>query len=255
MAPQWGERPHAFVVLRDGAKWHGRHAEFSAELKKHAKSRMPGFAVPEWIEIVPELEKTSTGKGTYSSSLYSAPSSRSALPSTSSGSLTSFASQFRRRVSGRSSRSCTGRSEVAVLRCLVQSQPPVSVRTIIRGGFCGGECSRRARILEPKKETAQRSFCLSRFCPRRPLLLTLQGTCPGPTCRARETQRPPEGAHTRQRHASASPGPFWLERGRREGAGTMHKRCLGCDDWRSRGRAGYDAGFWQHFTARSPQQS
>lgn len=59
---KFGERPHAFVVLKDGAKWHGKHADFEGHLKKFAKTKMPGFAVPEWIEVVPELEKTSTGK-------------------------------------------------------------------------------------------------------------------------------------------------------------------------------------------------
>ncbi|KAK4704545.1 hypothetical protein P7C70_g1664, partial [Phenoliferia sp. Uapishka_3] len=59
---KWGERPHAFVVLKDGAKWHGRHAAFETELKKFGKGRMSPFAIPEWIEVVVELEKTSTGK-------------------------------------------------------------------------------------------------------------------------------------------------------------------------------------------------
>ena len=59
---KWGERPHAFVVLRDGASWHGRHVEFETELKKFARGKMPAFAIPEWVEVVPALEKTSTGK-------------------------------------------------------------------------------------------------------------------------------------------------------------------------------------------------
>lgn len=47
----------AFVILhpQHASKWTGRHSEFSADLKKHAKSRLPGFACPEWVEVVPEL--------------------------------------------------------------------------------------------------------------------------------------------------------------------------------------------------------
>ncbi|KDQ63757.1 hypothetical protein JAAARDRAFT_148420 [Jaapia argillacea MUCL 33604] len=61
---KWGERPMAFVVLRhDGEKkWAGRLDEFAADLKKHAKKRLPGFACPEWVDVVQELPKTSTGK-------------------------------------------------------------------------------------------------------------------------------------------------------------------------------------------------
>ncbi|PPQ67361.1 hypothetical protein CVT24_011544 [Panaeolus cyanescens] len=61
---KWGERPMAFVVLhpQHAASWHGRHQTFASELKAHAKTRLPGFACPEWVEVVPELPKTSTGK-------------------------------------------------------------------------------------------------------------------------------------------------------------------------------------------------
>ncbi|KAG6832476.1 hypothetical protein H0H92_001522 [Tricholoma furcatifolium] len=61
---KWGERPMAFVVLhpQHAAKWAGRHAQFAQDLKAHAKSRLPGFACPEWVEVVPDLPKTSTGK-------------------------------------------------------------------------------------------------------------------------------------------------------------------------------------------------
>jgi len=55
------------------------HAEFEKDLKDHAKGRLPGFARPEWVEIVGVLpvslnglvvsaavlmisQKTSTGK-------------------------------------------------------------------------------------------------------------------------------------------------------------------------------------------------
>ncbi|KAF8649818.1 hypothetical protein AX16_005583 [Volvariella volvacea WC 439] len=62
--PKWGERPMAFVTLhpQHTAHWKGRHPEFAEDLKRHAKSRLPGFACPEWVEVVPELPKTSTGK-------------------------------------------------------------------------------------------------------------------------------------------------------------------------------------------------
>ncbi|KAF5377501.1 hypothetical protein D9615_005269 [Tricholomella constricta] len=61
---KWGERPMAFVVLhpQHASKWAGRHHEFAVDLKVHAKSRLPGFACPEWVKVVPELPKTSTGK-------------------------------------------------------------------------------------------------------------------------------------------------------------------------------------------------
>jgi len=61
---KWGERPMAFAVLHPqcAAKWAGRLDEFAADLIKHAKARLPGFACPEWVEVVSELPKTSTGK-------------------------------------------------------------------------------------------------------------------------------------------------------------------------------------------------
>ncbi|CAA7266586.1 unnamed protein product [Cyclocybe aegerita] len=61
---RWGERPMAFVVLhpQHAAKWKGRHHEFGQDMKEHAKKRLPGFACPEWVEVMPELPKTSTGK-------------------------------------------------------------------------------------------------------------------------------------------------------------------------------------------------
>lgn len=59
---KWGERPHAYVVLKDAASWHGRHIAFEKELKRFSKGKLPGFATPEWVEVVEALEKTSTGK-------------------------------------------------------------------------------------------------------------------------------------------------------------------------------------------------
>jgi acyl-CoA synthetase (AMP-forming)/AMP-acid ligase II len=62
--PKWGERAMAFVILRPGAaaKWAGRVAAFERELIAHARAHLPGFATPEWVAIVDELPKTSTGK-------------------------------------------------------------------------------------------------------------------------------------------------------------------------------------------------
>jgi len=61
---KWGERAMAFVVLhpRFVSSWKGRHNDFAKELKAYAKERLPGFACPEWVEVVQELPKTSTGK-------------------------------------------------------------------------------------------------------------------------------------------------------------------------------------------------
>lgn len=59
---KYGERAHAFIILRDGKKWAARHPEFEVELKEFSRSRLPGFARPEWVEVVEALPKTSTGK-------------------------------------------------------------------------------------------------------------------------------------------------------------------------------------------------
>lgn len=47
----------AFVILhpQHAEKWKGKHREFEVDLKAHAKGRLPGFACPEWVEVVPEL--------------------------------------------------------------------------------------------------------------------------------------------------------------------------------------------------------
>jgi len=62
--PKWGERPMAFVILTPLAEkeYAGRHLEFETELKKFARTKLPGFASPEWVRVVDELPKTSTGK-------------------------------------------------------------------------------------------------------------------------------------------------------------------------------------------------
>ncbi|KIJ68289.1 hypothetical protein HYDPIDRAFT_173052 [Hydnomerulius pinastri MD-312] len=61
---KWGERPMAFVILRPEfvQKWAGNHAGFESELKRYARTLLPGFACPEWVQVVDELPKTSTGK-------------------------------------------------------------------------------------------------------------------------------------------------------------------------------------------------
>lgn len=62
---QWGERPYAFVVLKPSSTFHGRDEAFSTELKQFSRKSLSGFAVPEWVDVIPpeELPKTSTGKG------------------------------------------------------------------------------------------------------------------------------------------------------------------------------------------------
>lgn len=55
--PKWGERAMAFVLLRPQArsKWKSKDGEFETELKKFARTKLPGFACPEWVQIVGEL--------------------------------------------------------------------------------------------------------------------------------------------------------------------------------------------------------
>lgn len=47
----------AFVILHPSkAKgWAGRGSDFTISLKVHAKKTLPGFATPEWVEVVEEL--------------------------------------------------------------------------------------------------------------------------------------------------------------------------------------------------------
>jgi len=61
---KWGERPMVFVILNPHGehKWKGKEEAFERELKAFARGRLPGFASPEWVAIVHELPKTSTGK-------------------------------------------------------------------------------------------------------------------------------------------------------------------------------------------------
>jgi len=53
---KWGERPHAFVVLRNGTM------ATEAELKQFARENLAHFKAPEWVSFVDELPKTATGK-------------------------------------------------------------------------------------------------------------------------------------------------------------------------------------------------
>jgi fatty-acyl-CoA synthase len=53
---RWGERPKAFVVLRQG-----RTAE-PEEIIEHVKTAIARYKAPRDVEVVGELPKTSTGK-------------------------------------------------------------------------------------------------------------------------------------------------------------------------------------------------
>ncbi|KAL0563709.1 hypothetical protein V5O48_018355, partial [Marasmius crinis-equi] len=61
---EWGERPIAFIILRDidSSVWGGREVDFEKQLIQFAKTRLPGFACPEWVQVVKELPKNGTGK-------------------------------------------------------------------------------------------------------------------------------------------------------------------------------------------------
>lgn len=61
--PKWGERPMAFVILTPAAdkEYAGRHSQFEADLKSFAKTRLPGFACPEWVRVVDELPVSFAG--------------------------------------------------------------------------------------------------------------------------------------------------------------------------------------------------
>jgi fatty-acyl-CoA synthase len=53
---QWGEAPHAFVVLKAGA------SVSETELRDYARDHLAHFKVPKQIHFLPELPKTATGK-------------------------------------------------------------------------------------------------------------------------------------------------------------------------------------------------
>jgi fatty-acyl-CoA synthase len=54
--PRWGEAPHAFVVLRNGA------AASEDELREFARTHLAHFKAPHSVTFVEELPKTATGK-------------------------------------------------------------------------------------------------------------------------------------------------------------------------------------------------
>ena len=53
---KWGERPKAFVVLKDGEDVDG------LEIIEHVRSQLAHFKAPDEVDLVVELPKTSTGK-------------------------------------------------------------------------------------------------------------------------------------------------------------------------------------------------
>ncbi|HEY6308499.1 MAG TPA: benzoate-CoA ligase family protein [Candidatus Angelobacter sp.] len=52
-------RPSAYVVLKSGENG---SPELSEGLRRHIASRLPPYKCPQWLEFVPELPKTATGK-------------------------------------------------------------------------------------------------------------------------------------------------------------------------------------------------
>jgi len=52
-------KPKAYVVLRPGRK---ADEGLSAALQQHVKSKLAPYKYPRWIEFIPELPKTATGK-------------------------------------------------------------------------------------------------------------------------------------------------------------------------------------------------
>ncbi|MGB8433918.1 MAG: AMP-binding protein, partial [Burkholderiales bacterium] len=52
-------KPKAFVVAKQGVK---PSAALGESLKQHVKDRLAPYKYPRWVEFVPELPKTATGK-------------------------------------------------------------------------------------------------------------------------------------------------------------------------------------------------
>ena len=52
-------KPKAYVVLRSGST---PSEELKTLLQAHVKSKLAPYKYPRWIEFVPELPKTATGK-------------------------------------------------------------------------------------------------------------------------------------------------------------------------------------------------
>jgi acyl-coenzyme A synthetase/AMP-(fatty) acid ligase len=55
---QWGERPKAYVTVKEGRQVHGQDV---IDWAKH-ESSISKFMVPAEVEVIDELPKTSTGK-------------------------------------------------------------------------------------------------------------------------------------------------------------------------------------------------
>jgi len=53
------EKPKACVVLRDGSRG---NAAMVKQLQAFVKERLAPYKYPRWIEFLPELPKTATGK-------------------------------------------------------------------------------------------------------------------------------------------------------------------------------------------------
>jgi fatty-acyl-CoA synthase len=53
---KWGESPHAFIILKDGA------SATEDEIKLHVRNNLAHFKTPSWVSFVDELPKTATGK-------------------------------------------------------------------------------------------------------------------------------------------------------------------------------------------------
>jgi fatty-acyl-CoA synthase len=53
---KWGESPHAFIILREGA------TASEDEIKRHVRDNLAHFKTPQWVSFVDDLPKTATGK-------------------------------------------------------------------------------------------------------------------------------------------------------------------------------------------------
>src|SRR5690606_6657075 len=53
---RWGERPKAFVVLREGK------VATPEDIVAHVRDRLAHYKAPDAVEVIDELPKTSTGK-------------------------------------------------------------------------------------------------------------------------------------------------------------------------------------------------
>ena len=52
-------KPHAYCVLREG---HRGEPELVEQLRQHVRRRLAGYKSPRWVDFVPELPRTPTGK-------------------------------------------------------------------------------------------------------------------------------------------------------------------------------------------------